>query len=344
MQTNNETFAEVGHFGGKTQTGKDQLICLFKATYLFDEEGVLSCAEQQEPLLLEDVYLGEPGASTLTEAADLSLGRPTTELAIVGSVYPAAGEQGRGLFRFGVGDLGFEIAAFGERCWQTRLGFPVLSEPEPFESVPLLFENAFGGVDTRHADPDKHGYEARNPIGRGYLLAHSKVDFAEMAVPQLEDPRKLMKTPFDKPEPMCTAFVPPHWEPRKSKAGTYDAAWEQKRKPLLPDDFDPRFCNAVADRQCFPEFAKGDETIELQGLQPVSMNSGGCRLVLPGLQPHCAVNIDAAPDQPVPLRLEKILIHGEKRRLMLLWAGYFDAFESFMEMAGTTWTLPEMSA
>ncbi|CAM2008037.1 DUF2169 family type VI secretion system accessory protein [Acanthopleuribacter pedis] len=339
MDSDNQTFAEVGHFGGKSQSGKDQLHCLFKATYLFDAEGNLAQLENQEPVLLEDTYLGEAGQSTLLEAADLSLCRPTTEIAVVGAVYPAAGERARGLFRLSCGAVNLEIAAFGERRWQQRMGLPSLSDPEPFEKVALHYENAFGGVDQRHDDPKKQGYEARNPIGKGFLLAHTKVAFSEVPVPQLEDPKKLLKTPFDKPEPRCSAFVPPHWEPRVSKAGTYDQNWSETRKPLLPEDFDPRFCNAVPDNQCFAEFAAGDETIELQGLQPADLNKGACTLTLPGLQPICEITYQGKPNVPVPLQLEKILIRGEARRLVLLWSGIFDEFASFREIKGTAWRL-----
>ena len=45
----------------------------------------------------------------------------------------------------------------------------------------------------------------------------------------------------DRPAPACLAPIAEAWEPRRSFAGTYDAAWQQGRAPYLPTDLDPRF-------------------------------------------------------------------------------------------------------
>lgn len=339
MENRNTTFAETGHFAGKSRDGKDQLICMFKATYEVAEDGALTAAEEQPPLQLEDVYLGQPGESTLLEAGDLSLGRPRTEFGVIGSIYPEAGETNTGLFQLKVGPLERQIRAFGIRRWQQRMSLPKLTDAEPFDKVPLHFEYAFGGVDQRHEDPKKHGYESRNPIGQGFLLAHTKIDFNEISVPQLEDPQHLIKSPYDKPPPACSAFIPPHWEPRKSLAGTYDDAWDRERKPLLPNDFDPLFCHAVDERQIFPERARGDETVEIHGLQPATQQGGRLALTLPGLQPTCEIEFQHFQPEPVPLHLEKIVVNAETRRLVMLWCGYYDRFGDFMEMKGTAFHL-----
>lgn len=53
--------------------------------------------------------------------------------------------------------------------------------------------------------------------------------------------------------------------PRKTYAGTYDAAWAAQRMPLLPTDFDARFNQAAPPRQIVSPYLRGDEIMRLSG-------------------------------------------------------------------------------
>ena len=75
---------------------------------------------------------------------------------------------------FRVGRLEKKAVVFGRRQWRKSFfGTASITKPEPFESVPLLYENAFGG---RDETPDKvkhHAEERCNPVGRGFRAKHT---------------------------------------------------------------------------------------------------------------------------------------------------------------------------
>lgn len=54
---------------------------------------------------------------------------------------------------------------------------------------------------------------------------------------------------------------------RRRFAGTYDAAWQQQRMPLLPLDFDARYHMAAAPEQWLPKPLLGGEPIRVDGLE-----------------------------------------------------------------------------
>src|SRR5215469_9031201 len=110
--------------------------------------------------------------------------------------------------------------------------------------MPLLYERAFGGWDCTDEDPQKHRYEPRNPAGTGFRHTHRAED--EFALPNIEDPAQPFRTYGERPPPAGFGFIAANWLPRLSFAGTYDRAWDDERKPLLPTDFDRRFFNGAS--------------------------------------------------------------------------------------------------
>src|SRR5262245_21222552 len=89
-----------------------------------------------------------------------------------------------------------------------------------------------------------------------------------MALPILEDPRALIKTPRDTPAPTGFGFLGRAWQPRLAFAGTWDERWRQDRCPLLPLDFDERYHNgAPADQIATPHLA-GGEPVAVTGASP----------------------------------------------------------------------------
>ena len=62
---------------------------------------------------------------------------------------------------------------------------------QPFESMPLVWERAFGGV---HRSGDKVAAEERNPVGCGFAGGRSAADMQGLPVPNLEDPAAPLAT------------------------------------------------------------------------------------------------------------------------------------------------------
>src|SRR5690625_222252 len=70
--------------------GVDTLYVIVKASFNIGKQWTL--ADEQLPPLLEDVYWGEPGASSIKFPADAHTGKPTTDIAVLGN---ACGAEGR---------------------------------------------------------------------------------------------------------------------------------------------------------------------------------------------------------------------------------------------------------
>jgi hypothetical protein len=128
----------------------------------------------------------------------------------------------------------------------------------------------------------------------------------------MEDPLHRMRSPFDRPAPVGFGFVAPHWQPRISFGGTYDAAWLRKRAPLLPDDFDPRF------------FQRG-----AAGLVSKEPPPAGTPVAVGGVVPHGEIRFDlprVVPQGQIYFRSEKAELTFTLQTLLV------DADASLLEM------------
>ena len=87
--------------------------------------------------------------------------------------------------RLRAGPLNKTVRVTGDRYWVKAFGMVSTSSPEPFESIPLIYERAFGGWDRSHPDPDKHTFEQRNPVGTGFRSKHGRFEEG-IRLPNLE--------------------------------------------------------------------------------------------------------------------------------------------------------------
>ena len=86
------------------------------------------------------------------------------------------------------------IAVIGERNWVRRDGALVPGEPRQFVSMPLTYENAYGGRD------------ATNPLGKGWYL--SEEEALGQPLPNIEDPDSRIRSFADHPDPVATGPCP----------------------------------------------------------------------------------------------------------------------------------------
>ena len=153
------------------------------------------------------------------------------------------------------------ILVTGDRVW--RDGRP--SDPQPFESMPLVWERAFGGC----IGAAKRFW----PRSATRLDADSPEDVPRVrcrvsAVPNLEDPAAPLQQLGQAPVPACLAPIAPSWLPRRAYAGTYDEQWQRARAPYLPDDFDPRFFQCAAPEFAFDRYLQPGEPVQVAGVMP----------------------------------------------------------------------------
>jgi hypothetical protein len=295
------------------------IVPVVKATFTIGRDGRCVRADGQIPLNTGGEYWGkDPGTSSIKFEPEVAFTKPTTDVVLIGHAHAPRPGSKEMRVALNVGPVSKEAMVYGERIWTKTLGFFTMTRPLPFEKIPLIYEKAFGGWNRSHPDPSKHTCEPRNPVGTGFVGA-AGVD-KELGVPNVEDPRAPIRNVTDRPAPAGFGFVAPHWQPRAALAGTYDAAWQKTRSPLLPKDFDRRHLNAASPGLVMPKYLRGDEPISAVGVTP----EGTLNFSLPGVPPPAVkVSLVDGRDAEIALNLDTVIVEPDDRRVMLLWRGNF---------------------
>lgn len=291
-------------------SGHELLVVSVKGTWDFTADGELKPSEEPLPLIIADEFAGEPGLSSVTRACEVGLPRSSTNVVLLGSCH--ARKRGTKSLPVSLecGPIKKTVVVTGRRTWKNMLGAR-LSSPEPFETVPLLWENAYGGT-----DETTQSWHDPNPVGRGYIGKRSKMKWAGLDAPNLEHPKHRVSKPGRKGVSAGFGYIAPHWLPRRDWAGTYDDAWKEDRAPLLPDDFDVRFLHAVTPDQITPQRLVGGEAVDVRNAGP----AGALHARLPREFPVAFVNI-ARDIEGLPLPLDEVAIHADQSQLTMLWKG-----------------------
>jgi hypothetical protein len=286
--------------------GIDTLYVIVKATVTLRPS--LALAEVQAPLTLADEYYGDPAESSLRLSSEMHIGKAGTDVVVIGSAW-APGQRPIPRMQVGMAVAGRQktILVSGDRVW--RNGQP--SDPKPFESVPLVWERAFGGL---HRSGETVKAEERNPVGCGFAGGRSASDMEGLGVPNLEDPAAPLQQIGQSPAPACLAPIAPSWLPRRLFAGTYDERWQRGRAPYLPDDFDPRFFQCACPELAFDRYLQAGESVQLVGALP----DGPIAFTVPESHLSVAVTIAGATHRP-PANLETLSIEPDENRACFTW-------------------------
>lgn len=286
---------EVGFRMGSLRPPTPSLSIAVKGTFDPAAGDPAPFADEQAPVCGDEHLQGDV-ERPLRYPTDLALMKPHGECMLVGCA--AAQTPVPALrCRFVVGEIDRTFVVFGDRGWRAgRGGLP--SEPQPFSSMDLSMERAFGGP----------GY-AKNPYGIGE---------GRDQLPNLEHPAELIVDRQQRPEPVVVGPLPIDWPARMRWAGTYDARYERQRWPWLPADLDPRFfMSAPPEQQLAQGYFRGDERLLFEGLHP-QLDRVQSRL------PHIAprVFLDAAGAfTEVTMRLDTVTWDAEVGRLYCVWRG-----------------------
>lgn len=222
--------------------------------------GPLALAPEQPPPSAAPLWFGEPGLSSPLWESPIAYRRDTSEVHVRANAHGPAGTRVRELVvGVRVGVCMQQAIVLGERHWTAALEPSV---PLPFESLPLVWEHAFGG----RSSTDERCIDMRNPIGVGMYAGIGEA--IGRPLPAIEHPGQRIRSIGDRPEPL--GFLPrgTAWAPRSRLAGTYDQAWVETRCPLWPLDFDERYFLAAPPALVAPERLRGGEPVVLLGMHP----------------------------------------------------------------------------
>lgn len=207
--------------------GQQTIGMLIKRTYVVETDGhcTLASDDEQEVLSLAEYAYEEvdpPLVSAIQYGDDTMAFKEATDVVVQGSAQTYGSWKSRTTVQLQVAGVTREIVVFGDRTGEwTSLG-PRFSEPEPFETMPIRYERAYGGLDRtaferfgipgldelRAARPEwkleckTPFHYRRNPAGRGFLIELDRESFDGLAIPNLE-------YPFDPLRPESLAVGPP---------------------------------------------------------------------------------------------------------------------------------------
>jgi hypothetical protein len=331
-------------------------------------------APEQEPVQILKQYERSSNAGAgrrLAADSDLfGIAKPLTDVLVRGSAHSARGPVTRLDTSVEVGAARKSVRVFGARRVQLGAGGRLsFSAPERFESMPLTWDQAFGGRDA-HAEtklfpqPEKRFGRGpaderptgsivypRNYAGRGYFIDVDRERIDGQPLPNLEDPedpvtpdRLLHQGPhdwIDGPAAACYEPIDPYTFPRAAffLLPVYTPAKRPVRElaqgALLPADLDPtpRLPLPPNPRlyNCAPS-----------GLA-VCRLSGGERVRLRNLHPkHEVLEFDLPAERPslfVELPnigakkldpvLQTVSIEPDRERLTMTWTGTLDVAVPF---------------
>jgi hypothetical protein len=306
-----------------------------KATLRIPEtlDAPVTVAEEQVPVeAADDFYEGDVTASLLSDG-ETYVYKPRADVLLLGSAHAPGGRSVPALdVALRVGRHEWALRVTGDRQWlfpSRAVLVPMASDPQPFTRVPLRYERSYGGFDHRG-----RAWCAENPIGRGFIGRKTRESVHETFLPNVEHPRHPIRSWDDRPPVAGWGPVRKDWAPRSRLSGrNIDALHETFG---LPADFDHAYYNAAHPDLQVP-FLNGDEPVELQHLTP----DGYRRFRLPGLAPVATLGLftdgrtwddvlaeplEAPPvrptrDEPLPLRLDTLVLRPDDGVLHLLWRG-----------------------
>lgn len=284
------------------------LVCV-KATFDVQPRGATTLADEQpEPLLLPE-YFGEPGTSSIRYDIDVVPEKPTTDLVVNATGYAPQQRPARDfMVMLRLGPIIKTLMIHGDRYFTETLSGLGPSRATPVTEVPIRYERAYGGYDCEDPDPAKHRLEPRNPVGRG---------IARRAASLVGKPVANVEYPTGSPAnagPAGFGAIDGSWSPRRELQGTYDAAWLEHRRPLLPVDWSPQslLCSPADQRP--PQYLRGGELVELGNVTP----EGTFRVELPKVFLGFKTRVDGRVEEH-RARLGTVIVEPDDRKLIMVW-------------------------
>ena len=316
MKIENPTPLETMALPMMNRGDRSTLTVITKGTFTFGPDKT-ELAEDQIPIALGDQLYDQKEGGGFRYETDLVPFKPKTDIVLSGKAYAPENHQADKVdVALRLGSVKKQLRVFGKRLWNYSGLLSrsyTITDTKPFVTCPILYTEAFGGM-----DPTTGEYCDRNLAGKGFYSAKSKTKLTGWPLPRIEDPRALIRSPEDHPNPVGFGFYHRAWQPRAACAGTFDEAWRKKRSPRPPEDFNYHFYNGAHPDLQVKGYIKGDEPVELINLTP----EGQVRFNLPGIRPLCSVaRVNGQEAEMVQMNLDTVFIEPDKRNFCLVWRG-----------------------
>ena len=281
---------------------------------------VLMCFAFDDPEVpLHEVELWKVVADQLGAegALDEGIFKVRGEVLVAGKAHPPGGEAAIATaVRLEMGPIDKQLYVVGDRSWQRG----VASEPQPFTEIPLTWANAFGGEDY-----------AKNPFGKGRVAVEVDGETVH-PLPNVEHPKRLVRSPGDKPEPAGFGAMDIRFAQRQRRAGTYDGKWQRERAPGYPEDIDWTFFNLAPEDQWIEGYFQGGEAFAIEGMHPDKKRLEGR---LPTLLARCFIQRrDVDELQEIPLRIDTLQLFPNAERGVAIFRGVTEVEEDDAEDVG----------
>lgn len=284
-----------------TVIGKDLMMAslIIKTCFAVENGRLRPLPEQSWPI-------GQP---VKTEFGDFDEETPFRkqgiDVMVLGKAYPTDnGPANRAHFELQVGDLRYNMAVFGNRHWVRRGEQLVASEPEPFESIPLTWENAYGGKCPVETGDMPYHY---NPTGRGFYLSEETAENG--LLPNIEDPENMVTSWQDQPKPCGVAPLS-----RESSIRIMNSAeFDDEASPPTLKVIKPSYYNNANPDLILAELPPVGTLIRATGVRP---GGGDFSFALPGGTFHNYVQL-ADRSFVFPAHLESIVLLTEVEQVML---------------------------
>jgi uncharacterized protein YjbI with pentapeptide repeats len=302
MDVHKDEHLELAWLVNKLHAADWILSVVAKASFQFRDDGSLQMAAETA-LPSGDVHVADDANKSLVYPSDFVPFKPYADILILGTGRAPAGRPAVSFpVAICVKDLRKSLQVNGPRKWQKRFLRAIPGPAQPIASLPITYENAFGGK----------GF-ARNPVG----LGRDTVEVHNIESFRQDDPGSSSVR-----EPAGFAPLASEWDQRKRKAGTYKGKWVKDRWPWFPENFDWSYFNAAPADQQIEGYLRGDEQLEFENLHPTHPIY---KSRLPGLRVRCFLNERLQNGEllfrEVRMNLDTLWINMDEGKLILVWRG-----------------------
>jgi hypothetical protein len=237
-----------------------RLTVVAKRTYRLRPGGKVALADEQVPVVTEP---RRDEAGCLVDDVDAVATKHGTDLVVKATAYAPGGRPARRLDAAVTvaGALRHSVRVVGDRVCRWRDGRLEITDPEPFTSMPITYDRAYGGSDeSAREELDTLGLAAlqpyvpfdlsgenpcvyaRNPAGRGYLI-HAGEHADGLRLPNIEDPADGLTAArlpvenaarwFTRPMPAGLGWLDWSWFPRSAFLGLTSelGPWDELPRP-----------------------------------------------------------------------------------------------------------------